>query len=83
MITNLYVQFTGLVQTRISRQSDRLKAKESNFLDNVDTVFDVFCENERQRKWYEHDNNVRMTESKWRFLQDQRSDRKMIYDDYD
>ena len=42
IITKLYAKFTGLVQTRVSRQIDRLKAKESNFLDNFYIVFDVF-----------------------------------------
>ena len=81
-IIKLYEQFMSLVQTRISRQNDSFKAKASDFLDNVDTVFDVFCENERQRKGYENDNNVKMTETEWKFLQDQRTDRKMVCDGY-
>ena len=76
-ILNLYQEFVALLQTRKQRQNETYNKKVSAFNDKADTIFDIFCEEVSTRKRLEQFHGVNMTEIEWKFLNDQRSERKM------
>ena len=41
-------------------------------------MFDIFCTDACQRRKFENFYDVRMTENEWKFLEDQRGERKCI-----
>ena len=45
-------------------------------------MFDIFCENACQRRKCENFYVVRMTENELKFLEDQRGERKMYFQDH-
>ena len=45
-------------------------------------MFDIFCTDACQRRKFENFYDVRMTENKWKFLEDQRGERKMYCQDH-
>ena len=52
------------------------------FLLSCGNLFDVFCDDSERRKNLEKYHDVRMTECEWKFLTDQRTDRKMYCEGY-
>ena len=45
-------------------------------------MFDIFCTDACQRRKFENFYDVRMMENKWKFLEDQRGERKMYCQDH-
>ena len=45
-------------------------------------MFDIFCTDACQRRNFENFYDVRMTENEWKFLEDQRGERKMYCQDH-
>ena len=81
-ILDLYECFMKLVQTRESRRNDAYVAKVERFNTEANLTFDIFCEDESQRHKLETGWGIKMTTMEWDFLCDQRSDRKMVCEDF-
>ena len=81
-ILDLYECFIKLVQTREPRRNDAYVAKVEQFKTEASLTFDIFCEDESQRHKLENAWGIKMTTMEWNFLHDQRSDRKMVCEDF-
>ena len=49
--------------------------RESEFMQTIDSLFDVFCVDDQQRKNLEKQHGLRMAEADYAFYQDQKSER--------
>ncbi|KAL5469197.1 hypothetical protein EMCRGX_G030420 [Ephydatia muelleri] len=81
-ITKLYEDFLKLLQTRDSRKNESYDAKVLAFNRDSAVMFDIFCTDACQRRKFENFYDVRMTENEWKFLEDQRGERKMYSQDH-
>ena len=81
-ILRLYGQFISLIQTRKQRQNKSYEEKAAKFNNESKHLFDIFCTDTETRKKLEHMHGVKMTEMEWKFLDDQRSERKMYCENF-
>ena len=81
-IIKLYEDFLKLLQTRDSRKNESYDAKVLAFNKDSVAMFDIFCTDACQRRKFENFYDVRMTENEWKFLEDQRGERKMYCQDH-
>ena len=81
-ILSLYNSFLTLMQTRKNRQNENFKKRACDFNLNCNLLFDIFCEDAIQRKKLENVHGLKMSDLEWRFLNDQRNERKMYCEDY-
>ena len=81
-IIKLYEDFLKLLQTRDSRKNESYDAKVLAFNKDSAVMFDIFCTDACQRRKFENFYDVRMTENEWKFLEDQRGERKMYCQDH-
>lgn len=78
-IPKLYGEFVTLVQTRKQRQSDSFRAgAAAGFNERMKNVMDVFCKDSEIRKKMELKRGVKMDEMEWTFLEDQRTQKKIV-----
>ena len=71
-----------VLQTRESRKNESYDATVLTFNKDSAALFDISCEDACQRRKLENFYDVRMMETEWKFLEDQRSERKMYCQDY-
>ena len=74
----LYKEFLSLCQTRKGRRNKRYFQNVEDFNKQADRLFDVFCRDEAVRNRH----GLKMTDTEFKFLDDQRSDRKMFCEDF-
>ena len=73
-IHQLVLNFSGL--TRYSKKfktSDQYKELETHFLHDADKLFDIFCNDNKQRKPYESIYGLRITFNDHAFFKDQKA----------
>ncbi|XP_009988138.1 PREDICTED: uncharacterized protein LOC104381988 [Tauraco erythrolophus] len=82
LILKMYEEFTRLYQTRKQRQNQAFTERADKFNESSEKLFDVFCSDTQTRNKLEEYSSVKMTSVEWKFLEDQRSERKMYYEDF-
>ncbi|XP_071423035.1 uncharacterized protein [Pithys albifrons albifrons] len=82
LILKMYEEFTRLYQTRKQRQNDAFCKRADRFNEGSEKLFDVFCTDVQMRDKLEECSGIKMTSIEWKFLEDQRSERKMYYEDF-
>ncbi|XP_061210488.1 uncharacterized protein LOC133212759 [Neopsephotus bourkii] len=82
LILKMYEEFTRLYQTRKQRQNQAFTEKADKFNESSEKLFDVFCTDTQTRNKLEECSGIKMTSIEWKFLEDQRSERKMYYEDF-
>ncbi|XP_057285058.1 uncharacterized protein LOC130609771 [Pezoporus wallicus] len=82
LILKMYEEFTRLYQTRKQRQNQAFTEKADRFNESSEKLFDVFCTDTQTRNKLEECSGIKMTSIEWKFLEDQRSERKMYYEDF-
>ncbi|XP_010218799.1 PREDICTED: uncharacterized protein LOC104573308, partial [Tinamus guttatus] len=80
-ILKMYEEFTKLYQTRKQRQNQAFTERAGRFNESSEKLFDIFCVDTLTRNKLEEYSGVKMTVTEWKFLEDQRSERKMSYED--
>ena len=78
----LYVEFISLFRTRKGRKNERFSQVLEDFNKQANQLFDVFCMDEAVRRNWELLCGSNMTDLEFKFLEDQRSDRKMVRVDF-
>ncbi|XP_067395142.1 uncharacterized protein [Emydura macquarii macquarii] len=81
-ILKIYEEFTKLYQTRKQRQNQSFTEKADTFNKSSEQLFDVFCTDTVIRNELEQYSGVKMTDIEWKFLEDQRSERKMYHKNF-
>ncbi|XP_068810644.1 uncharacterized protein [Struthio camelus] len=81
IILKMYEEFTKLYQTRKQRQNEAFTERADRFNESSDKLFDIFCTDTPTRNKLEEYSGIKMTGTEWKFLEDQRSERKMYYED--
>ncbi|XP_033631189.1 uncharacterized protein LOC117293082 isoform X2 [Asterias rubens] len=81
-ILALYVEFISLFRTRKGRKNERFSQVLEDFNKQANQLFDVFCMDEAVRRNWELLCGSNMTDLEFKFLEDQRSDRKMVRVDF-
>ena len=74
-IMDLYERFCLNIRRPTSKQSEPWKAQMVVYNTTMDTLFDIFCEDEKARKKKEDEFNVKMADMEWIFLNDMRNAR--------
>ncbi|KAM6326152.1 uncharacterized protein O3Q21_004435 [Podargus strigoides] len=82
LILKMYEEFTRLYQTRKQRQNQAFTERADKFNESSEKLFDIFCTDTPTRNKLEEYSGVKMTSIEWKFLEDQRSERKMYYEDF-
>lgn len=82
LILKMYEEFTRLYQTRKQRQNHAFTERADKFNESSEKLFDVFCTDTEMRNKLEEYSGIKMTSIEWKFLEDQRSERKMYYEDF-
>ncbi|XP_008947479.1 PREDICTED: uncharacterized protein LOC103781513 [Merops nubicus] len=82
LILKMYEEFTRLYQTRKQRQNQAFSERADKFNESSEKLFDVFCTDAQLRNKLEEYSGIKMTSIEWKFLEDQRSERKMYYEDF-
>lgn len=82
LILKMYEEFTRLYQTRKQRQNQAFSERADKFNEGSEKLFDVFCTDAQTRSKLEEYSGIKMTSIEWKFLEDQRSERKMYYEDF-
>lgn len=82
LILKMYEEFTRLYQTRKQRQNQAFTERADKFNESSEQLFDVFCTDTQMRNKLEEYSGIKMTSIEWKFLEDQRSERKMYYEDF-
>ncbi|XP_051481964.1 uncharacterized protein LOC127387547 [Apus apus] len=82
LILKMYEEFTRLYQTRKQRQNQAFTERADKFNESSEKLFDVFCTDVQMRNKLEEFSGIKMTSIEWKFLEDQRSERKMYYEDF-
>ncbi|XP_027506453.1 uncharacterized protein LOC116791767 [Chiroxiphia lanceolata] len=82
LILKMYEEFTRLYQTRKQRQNQKFSDRADKFNESSEKLFDVFCTDTQMRDKLEEYSGIKMTSIEWKFLEDQRSERKMYYEDF-
>ncbi|XP_027559578.1 uncharacterized protein LOC113977553 [Neopelma chrysocephalum] len=82
LILKMYEEFTRLYQTRKQRQNQKFSDRADRFNESSEKLFDVFCTDTQMRDKLEEYSGIKMTSIEWKFLEDQRSERKMYYEDF-
>ncbi|XP_049658196.1 uncharacterized protein LOC126039291 [Accipiter gentilis] len=82
LILKMYEEFTRLYQTRKQRQNQAFTERADKFNESSEKLFDVFCTDGQMRNKLEEYSGIKMTSIEWKFLEDQRSERKMYYEDF-
>ena len=78
-ILRLYSDFLSLLNKRKPKKNAGYDRRVELFNQNAENLFDIFCVDQAVRKKLETlAHGVKMSEIEWKFLNDQRSDRKMI-----
>ncbi|XP_043378294.1 uncharacterized protein LOC102946037 isoform X2 [Chelonia mydas] len=81
-ILKMYEEFTKLYQTRKQRQNQSFTEKADTFNRSSEQLFDIFCTDTVIRNEMEQCSGIKMTDVEWKFLEDQRSERKMYHKDF-
>ena len=81
-LDKLYNTFKSHVQTRKARQNDEWKARMNVYNQDMTKLFDIFCEDPASREKFGEECGVKMAEMEWEFLEDMRSRRQMICEDF-
>ncbi|XP_006016034.1 uncharacterized protein LOC102388811 [Alligator sinensis] len=81
VILKMYEEFTKLYQTRKQRQNHAFMQRADKFNMSSEQLFDIFCTDAVIRNKLEECTGIKMTATEWKFLEDQRSERKMYYED--
>ena len=74
-VQNLVASFSSLDRWTKSRRGNTFLQRESEFMQTIDSLFDVFCVDDQQRKNLEKQHGLRMAEADYAFYQDQKSER--------
>lgn len=82
LILKMYEEFTRLYQTRKQRQNQAFTERADKFNESSEKLFDIFCTDAQLRNKLEEYSGIKMTGIEWKFLEDQRSERKMYYEDF-
>ncbi|XP_063263949.1 uncharacterized protein LOC134555866 [Prinia subflava] len=82
LILKMYEEFTRLYQTRKQRQNQAFSERADRFNESSEKLFDVFCADTQMRDKLEEYSGIKMTSIEWKFLEDQRNERKMYYEDF-
>ncbi|KAM6122386.1 uncharacterized protein FYW35_004657 [Pterocles gutturalis] len=82
LILKMYEEFTRLYQTRKQRQNQAFSERVDRFNESSEKLFDVFCTDTQMRNKLEECSEIKMTSIEWKFLEDQRTERKMYYEDF-
>ncbi|KAM9128079.1 uncharacterized protein ACDP82_012000 isoform 1-T1 [Pangshura tecta] len=81
-ILKMYEEFTKLYQTRKQRQNQSFTEKADTFNRSSEQLFDIFCTDTVIRNELEQYSGIKMTDVEWKFLENQRSERKMYHKDF-
>uniref|UniRef100_A0A0K8RTD7 Uncharacterized protein LOC424740 n=1 Tax=Crotalus horridus TaxID=35024 RepID=A0A0K8RTD7_CROHD len=81
-ILNVYEEFSKLYQSRKRRKNDLFIQKADDFNRSSEQLFDIFCTDTVTREKLEQYSGVKMTDTEWKFLEDQRNERKMYFEDF-
>ncbi|XP_050821617.1 uncharacterized protein LOC127057039 [Gopherus flavomarginatus] len=81
-ILKMYEEFTKLYQTRKQRQNQSFTEKADTFNRSAEQLFDIFCTDTVIRNELEQYSGIKMTDVEWKFLENQRSERKMYHKDF-
>ncbi|KAM8805027.1 uncharacterized protein ACNFOS_005577 [Eudromia elegans] len=81
IILRTYEEFSKLCQTRKQRQNQAFAERAGRFNESSEKLFDIFCADALTRSKLEECSGIKMTVTEWKFLEDQRSERKMSYED--
>lgn len=81
-ILKMYEEFTKLYQTRKQRQNQSFTEKADIFNRSSEQLFDIFCTDTVIRNELEQYSGIKMTDVEWKFLENQRSERKMYHKDF-
>lgn len=71
-----------MYQTRKQRQNQAFTERADKFNESSEKLFDIFCTDAQLRNKLEEYSGIKMTGIEWKFLEDQRSERKMYYEDF-
>lgn len=71
----LYHRFCLNLRRPTSKQSDTWKAQMVEYNTSMDTLFDIFCEDDKARKKKEDEFDIKMADMEWNFLDDMRNAR--------
>ena len=74
-VYNLVASFNSLDRWSKSKRGNAFLQRESEFMQTIDDLFDVFCVDDQQRKNQEKQHGLRMAEADFAFYQDQKSER--------
>ncbi|XP_008104649.2 uncharacterized protein LOC103278222 [Anolis carolinensis] len=81
-ILKVYEEFSKLYQSRNRRKNELFTQKADDFNRSSEQLFDIFCTDTVTREKQEQFSGVKMTDTEWKFLEDQRSERKMYFEDF-
>uniref|UniRef100_A0ACB8FA73 Uncharacterized protein n=1 Tax=Sphaerodactylus townsendi TaxID=933632 RepID=A0ACB8FA73_9SAUR len=79
---SVYEEFSKLYQSRKRRKNELFIQKADDFNRSSEQLFDIFCTDTVTREKLEQYSGVKMTDIEWKFLEDQRSERKMYFEDF-
>ena len=74
-IVEMYERFCLNLRRPTSKQSENWKTQMVEYNISMDTMFDIFCEDENARKLKEDEFDIKMADMEWSFLADMRSAR--------
>ena len=74
-VYNLVASFSSLDRWSKSKRGNGFFQRESEFMQTIDDLFNVFCVDDQQRKNLEKQHGLRMAEVDFAFYQDQKSER--------
>ena len=74
-VQTLVVAFSKLDRYPKKKRGASFLEKEAEFLSEIDKLFDVFCNDNEQRRRLEKDHKLRMTDEDFVFYEDQKSRR--------
>ena len=66
-VQNLVASFSSLDRWTKSRRGNTFLQRESEFMQTIDSLFDVFCVDDQQRKNLEKQHGLRMAEADYAF----------------
>ncbi|XP_042312892.1 uncharacterized protein LOC121925144 [Sceloporus undulatus] len=81
-ILKVYEEFSKLYQSRKRRKNELFTQKADDFNRSSEQLFDIFCTDTVTREKLEQYSGMKMTDTEWKFLEDQRSERKMYFEDF-
>lgn len=81
-ILKVYEEFSKLYQSRKRRKNELFTQKADDFNKRSEQLFDIFCTDTVTREKLEQYSGVKMTDMEWKFLEDQRNERKMYFEDF-